>query len=383
MRLQVLVRMILVFFGVSLLPVSAVSQLQTASKCIDQNSSESTSKPQQACQDTTETEVTGLPLRITRTKFKPEETLVLIYPKDVPEAEWRYDELMEFYAEFISVIPKQVPILWVVKTPAAQAELEDLSAGKNWDYLQCPDIQDIWLGDWLPFQSRDTNDKFVGVQFYYSESIEDEECGLAVYEHLGRSVKKIPLYLDGGNFEINGTDFIIMTTSIFEHNKNFSEDEITMMLKTYIDVEDVFYFDSSSVLGHTDVNLRLAKKDVFLYSTFKNKEGTEISNESLLELIEEIKTKYPNVSFHAIPNEKSELINEWGVDDYTGNIMDFLIAGDSIVFPIFTERSRQALKVLRSALADEIKIIPFESKNLSNLYFRGGGLYCITGGLSN
>lgn len=322
-----------------------------------------------------------LPLSLLDEDFKSE-GILLVFPSKL---HYSYQALMgfkKFYKDYVDLIPEEIEVTWIIKNKEIKQEIQKMFYHRKFQFLVIPEIEDIWCGDWVPLFVEDQNKNMFGVQFTYRASMEDEKVGQFVFNnYYNYNVIKIPLILDGGCFESNPNEFIIISKKIFDLNPKIEKEEITILLKKYFKVKDVFYFDYDSKLGHADTLFRGIKKDLFIYSVFENKE----EDKNLLNLFKEIQSIYPNCKFHPIPNEISgEIMKDngngdfYGEESYIGNIMDFIIVGNYIIFPIFTERSKLAKTVLENLLPSDIQIIEFESENLENLYKFGGGLYCIT-----
>jgi len=322
-----------------------------------------------------------LPLSLLDEDFNSE-GILLVYPSKLNYSFETLLDFKKFYKDYVDLIPEEIEVTWIIKNKEIKNEIQRNFYKRKFNFIIFPEIEDIWCGDWVPFFVEDQNKNIFGVQFIYNSSMNDEKAGQFVFNNYYKyKVIKIPLILDGGCFESNLDEFIIISKKIFDLNPKIKEEEITSLLKTYFKVKDVFYFDYNSKLGHADILFRGIKKDVFIYSVFENKE----TYPNLIKLFDEIKIKYPNCKFHPIPNEISGKIMEdtgngdfYGEENYIGNIMDFIIVGKYLIFPIFTERSKLAKKVIENLLPSDIQIIEFESENLKSLYKFGGGLYCIT-----
>ena len=298
--------------------------------------------------------------------------IILVYPHKIKGyTEEEIKELKQFYKDYISIIPEYIEITWIVKDNFAKNEVKELMKGRKHYILNLYYIEDIWCGDWVPFIAVDTKDNYLATQFIYPVSNNDDKAGQFIatrfYEY---PLLKITLKLDAGCIELNAGEFLLISKKIFEKNPEKTEKEITDILLKNYNVKTVYYFDFDSVLGHADLLFRGLRKNVWVYSSFNGKVDISVSN-----LIKKIKEDWPNCKWYEICNEKLGLNDG---EDYTGNILDFMVMGNHIIFPIFSDSSKEAMKILMDLLPIGVEIIPFEAESIKNLYKHGGGLYCIT-----
>jgi len=318
--------------------------------------------------------VVPLPIKIYSEDFLSS-GIFLVYPKGLQYKKQYIEDLLAFYKAYSYIIPLDIEIFWIIKKEEYRTEiLENFAKRRKQKFFFYPKVTDIWAGDWIPFLAKTAKYKQIGVQFHYTASVNDSLCGKTIYqEKLKLPVYKVPLKLDGGNFEFYSNKFIIVTDKIFTDNPKYSEDKIISLLKEIFGVKLVYQLKSRSVLGHTDIFLRHYYDEYYLYSIFNNK-----VDENLYDILYKIKYDI-GLEIVGLPNELSgKKLLYSGQEDYTGNILDFIIVGNNVIFPIFSSSSWLAFEKIREVTPEYVNLIPWEDDVLSKLYQLGGGLYCIS-----
>jgi agmatine/peptidylarginine deiminase len=306
--------------------------------------------------------------------------IILVYPDKLSYSTKRILKLKQFYKEYISLIPDDIEIVWIIRNKASRDEIKEIMGKKKYSFIHIYFVEDIWCGDWIPFIAVDKNENYLATQFIYPVSNSDDRAGEFIAKRFYEDpLLKIPLKLDAGCIEFNKGEFLLISKKIFEKNPDKTEEEITSILLKNYNVKQIYYFDYDSVLGHSDLLFRGIVKDKWVYSSFNGK-----TDPNVLNLIKQIQEDWPNCKWFEVPNEKLGIPEDdgsgdyTGEDDYTGNILDFMVMGHYVIFPIFSDSSKEAMKIIEKLMPIGVVIIPFESENLKSLYQLGGGLYCIT-----
>jgi agmatine/peptidylarginine deiminase len=287
----------------------------------------------------------------------------LTFPQGIKKRE----RFCDLYVHIINRIPEEYAVHLFVSNKNMFSREYRAKIKRDVEVIELA-FNDIWLGDCFPYR-LDEDSLFI---FQCVENQQDQDLLLTYLDE--KSIIEVPLKLELGSFEMID-DVLLVSQQVYDENHN-DAGAINSILEDYFEHTDVIVVNPGTTLNHIDTMFRVFDNIVLYNSTYVP--------EGLLAQLKNTQAGKDN-RFHDVPFKLSGQMNdasECHVESYVGNAFDFLVLGDTILFPVVNEQGKKGLERLRSILKDENndkEIIVIEHKDLEELYSLGGGLFCISG----
>jgi len=224
------------------------------------------------------------------------------------------------------------------------------------DYGFLPNTKDTWAVDYMPIQISEK--RFI--QFTYkpdylistkkwAKTISDVDF---ICKQIGIDTVKSEIIIDGGNIS-KWSDRILMTSKVFEENKQIPEKELINRLKDLFEVNILNFVpvEKGDWLGHADGMARFIDFDTVLINDYSNEDLSRYID--FLTALHNSKIDWIKFPFNPYQNE-----NE---DDATGLYLNYLETEKNIFLPVFGLGSdRKAIETSKRIFPDK-KIIPIQS----------------------
>lgn len=140
-------------------------------------------------------------------------------------------------------------------------------------------LPDIWLRDYMPFQTDEGFVKFIYNPSYnraeWNSPIDIEVCNL-FNNLLDFKIKYVDLLLDGGNFTSNGS-IGLLTERVFKDNKEKTKSEIEKILIENLFLEKIIFIppEPYEKTGHIDGIVRWINSDSYITNRYISNERYE------------------------------------------------------------------------------------------------------------
>ena len=256
----------------------------------------------------------------------------------------------------------------------------------NVEILELP-INDAWCRDSGAIFLLNEKNQLGGVDsdfncWGYKENYElDDKVAKFMIDHTNSKYFKNNMVLEGGSIHVNGKGTLITTEQCLlnkNRNPDLSKDQIEENLKNYFGIENIIWLKHGTdegTDGHVDNVACFSNSDTILTMTCNDK------NDSYYDLLSEnldiLKTaKDQNGKpFNIIELEMSDnrIIPD---DDEPSSYINFYIANDAIIFPIFgdKEADENAEKVIKSQFPNS-QIVCIDGRDI---LLGGGKIHWIT-----
>lgn len=205
--------------------------------------------------------------------------------------------------------------------------------------------------------------------------------------------------LEGGSIHSNGCGTILTTEECLlgkGRNPKKTKEEIEQHLKDYLGAEKVIWLKrgvyNDETNGHIDNICAFTSETdvVLLWTDDKSDPQYEISKECLEILEKETDAKGRKINVHKVPMPQPILMNEYdcqGLIDFdneptrttgerlAGSYINFYIANDAIIMPIFNDPNDEKAINIISSLFPTREVVPIYAKDI---LIGGGNIHCIT-----
>ena len=288
------------------------------------------------------------------------------------------------WANVANSISKFEKLLMIVNPSDLKSATKLLNS--NIEILELP-INDAWCRDSGAIFLLNEKNQLGGVDsdfncWGYKENYElDDKVAKFMIDHSNSKYFKNNMVLEGGSIHVNGKGTLITTEQCLlnkNRNPDLSKDQIENNLKNYFGIENIIWLKHGTdegTDGHIDNVACFSNSDTILTMTCNDKNDSYY--ELLLENLEILKTSKDQNGkpFNIIELEMSNkrIIPD---DDEPSSYINFYIANDAIIFPIFgdKEADENAEKVIKSQFPNR-QIVCLDGRDI---LLGGGNIHCIT-----
>ena len=257
---------------------------------------------------------------------------------------------------------------------------------KNIEILQTP-IDDAWCRDTGAIFLLNEKNQLGGVDsdfncWGYKENFEqDDKVAKFMINEANATYFKNDMVLEGGSIHVNGQGTLITTEQCLLHenrNPHLSKDDIENNLKNFFGVTKIIWLKHGTdegTNGHIDNVACFSDEGTILAMTCSDKQDTyyELLSENLEILKTSVDQDNKPLNIVELEMSKKRLIPD---DDEPSSYINFYIANDAIIFPIFGDdvADQNALKIIKSQFPNR-QIVCLDGHDI---LMGGGNIHCIT-----
>ena len=308
------------------------------------------------------------------------------FPKNATNS-WSHFDLDKgriAWANVANAISKFEKLLMIVNPSDLKSATKLLN--NNIEILELP-INDAWCRDSGAIFLLNEKNQLGGVDsdfncWGYKENYElDDKVAKFMINHSNAKYFKNNMVLEGGSIHVNGKGTLITTEQCLlnkNRNPNLSKDQIEHNLKNYFGIENIIWLKHGTdegTDGHVDNVACFSNSDTILTMTCHDKSDSYY--DLLSENLDILKTSKDQSGkpFNIIELEMSNkrIIPD---DDEPSSYINFYIANDAIIFPIFgdKEADENAEKIIKSQFPNR-QIVCLDGRDI---LLGGGNIHCIT-----
>ncbi len=288
------------------------------------------------------------------------------------------------WANVANAISKFEKLLMIVNPSDLKSATKLLN--NNVEILELP-INDAWCRDSGAIFLLDEKNQLGGVDsdfncWGYKENYElDDKVAKFMINHSNAKYFKNNMVLEGGSIHVNGKGTLITTEQCLlnkNRNPDLSKDQIERNLKNYFGIDNIIWLKHGTdegTDGHVDNVACFSNSDTIL--TMISHDKSDSYYNLLSENLDILKTSKDQNGkpFNIIELEMSQkrIIPD---DDEPSSYINFYIANDAIIFPIFgdNDADENAEKVIRSQFPNR-QIVCLDGRDI---LLGGGNIHCIT-----
>ena len=288
------------------------------------------------------------------------------------------------WANVANAISKFEKLLMIVNPSDLKSATKLLN--NNIEILELP-INDAWCRDSGAIFLLNEKNQLGGVDsdfncWGYKENYElDDKVAKFMINHSNAKYFKNNMVLEGGSIHVNGKGTLITTEQCLlnkNRNPDLSKDQIEHNLKNYFGIENIIWLKHGTdegTDGHVDNVACFSNSDTILTMTCHDKSDSyyDLLSENLdiLKTSKDLNGKPFNLIELEMSNKR--IIPD---DDEPSSYINFYIANDAIIFPIFgdNDADENAEKVIRSQFPNR-QIVCLDGRDI---LLGGGNIHCIT-----
>ena len=257
---------------------------------------------------------------------------------------------------------------------------------KNIEILQIP-IDDAWCRDTGAIFLLNEKNQLGGVDsdfncWGYKENFEqDDKVAKFMINEANATYFKNDMVLEGGSIHVNGQGTLITTEQCLLHenrNPHLSKDDIENNLKKFFGVTKIIWLKHGTdegTNGHIDNVACFSDEGTILAMTCSDKQDTyyDLLSENLEILKTSVDQDNKPLNIVELEMSKKRLIPD---DDEPSSYINFYIANDAIIFPIFGDdvADQNAMKIIKSQFPNR-QIVCLDGHDI---LMGGGNIHCIT-----
>ena len=257
---------------------------------------------------------------------------------------------------------------------------------KNVEILQTP-IDDAWCRDTGAIFLLNEKNQLGGVDsdfncWGYKENFEqDDKVAKFMINEANATYFKNDMVLEGGSIHVNGQGTLITTEQCLLHenrNPHLSKDDIENNLKNFFGVTKIIWLKHGTdegTNGHIDNVACFSDEGTILAMTCSDKQDTyyDLLSENLEILKTSVDQDNKPLNIVELEMSKKRLIPD---DDEPSSYINFYIANDAIIFPIFGDdiADQNAMKIIKSQFPNR-QIVCLDGRDI---LMGGGNIHCIT-----
>ena len=257
---------------------------------------------------------------------------------------------------------------------------------KNVEILQTP-IDDAWCRDTGAIFLLNEKNQLGGVDsdfncWGYKENFEqDDKIAKFMINEANATYFKNDMVLEGGSIHVNGQGTLITTEQCLLHenrNPHLSKDDIENNLKNFFGVTKIIWLKHGTdegTNGHIDNVACFSDTGTILAMTCSDKQDTyyDLLSENLEILKTSVDQDNKPLNIIELEMSKKRLIPD---DDEPSSYINFYIANDAIIFPIFGDNAadQNAMKIIKSQFPNR-QIVCLDGHDI---LMGGGNIHCIT-----
>jgi agmatine deiminase len=320
------------------------------------------------------------------------QSVVFVYPYKMRDRE----HLIPFYNKLWQYIPDDIGITLVVKDKSFSQDYlktcRDKGISNQIDFIECKDIQDIWIRDFAPLTVLEGN-IMTAWQFEYKPSYvkekyhkylqHDHKAGELIWKHIhGYGVNSAYFRWDLGNLTYNGKGAAIVTNRLIADNQEVNIwQELKPMLHVFAGFKNLVFIptEPDDKTGHVDGMVGFIDEKTLVVGAYP----TGSSNNKFMDMLADNLQKDlgDECTIIRLMNGEPEDFESEGIGSAVGNHMNFLRINDTILFPYFgDEISQKPLQDFISLLKNNnlnINVIPVDMPEIIDMARLGGVLNCI------
>jgi agmatine deiminase len=256
----------------------------------------------------------------------------------------------------------------------------------NIEILQTP-IDDAWCRDTGAIFLLNEKNQLGGVDsdfncWGYKENFEqDDKVAKFMINEANATYFKNDMVLEGGSIHVNGQGTLITTEQCLLHenrNPHLSKDDIENNLKNFFGVTKIIWLKHGTdegTNGHIDNVACFSDEGTILAMTCSDKQDTyyDLLSENLEILKTSVDQDNKPLNIIELEMSKKRLIPN---DDEPSSYINFYIANDAIIFPIFGDdvADQNAMKIIKSQFPNR-QIVCLDGHDI---LMGGGNIHCIT-----
>ena len=256
----------------------------------------------------------------------------------------------------------------------------------NIEILQTP-IDDAWCRDTGAIFLLNEKNQLGGVDsdfncWGYKENFEqDDKVAKFMINEANATYFKNDMVLEGGSIHVNGQGTLITTEQCLLHenrNPHLSKDDIENNLKNFFGVTKIIWLKHGTdegTNGHIDNVACFSDEGTILAMTCSDKQDTyyDLLSENLEILKTSVDQDNKPLNIVELEMSKKRLIPN---DDEPSSYINFYIANDAIIFPIFGDDAadQNAMKIIKSQFPNR-QIVCLDGRDI---LMGGGNIHCIT-----
>ena len=257
---------------------------------------------------------------------------------------------------------------------------------KNIEILQTP-IDDAWCRDTGAIFLLNEKNQLGGVDsdfncWGYKENFEqDDKVAKFMINEANATYFKNDMVLEGGSIHVNGQGTLITTEQCLLHenrNPHLSKDDIENNLKNFFGVTKIIWLKHGTdegTNGHIDNVACFSDEGTILAMTCSDKQDTyyDLLSENLEILKTSVDQDNKPLNIVELEMSKKRLIPN---DDEPSSYINFYIANDAIIFPIFGDdvADQNAMNIIKSQFPNR-QIVCLDGHDI---LMGGGNIHCIT-----
>lgn len=257
---------------------------------------------------------------------------------------------------------------------------------KNIEILQTP-IDDAWCRDTGAIFLLNEKNQLGGVDsdfncWGYKENFEqDDKVAKFMINEANATYFKNDMVLEGGSIHVNGQGTLITTEQCLLHenrNPHLSKDDIENNLKNFFGVTKIIWLKHGTdegTNGHIDNVACFSDEGTILAMTCSYKQDTyyDLLSENLEILKTSVDQDNKPLNIVELEMSKKRLIPN---DDEPSSYINFYIANDAIIFPIFGDdvADQNAMNIIKSQFPNR-QIVCLDGHDI---LMGGGNIHCIT-----
>ena len=257
---------------------------------------------------------------------------------------------------------------------------------KNIEILQTP-IDDAWCRDTGAIFLLNEKNQLGGVDsdfncWGYKENFEqDDKVAKFMINEANATYFKNDMVLEGGSIHVNGQGTLITTEQCLLHenrNPHLSKDDIENNLKKFFGVTKIIWLKHGTdegTNGHIDNVACFSDTGTILAMTCSDKQDTyyDLLSENLEILKTSVDQDNKPLNIVELEMSKKRLIPN---DDEPSSYINFYIANDAIIFPIFGDdvADQNAMNIIKSQFPNR-QIVCLDGHDI---LMGGGNIHCIT-----
>ena len=257
---------------------------------------------------------------------------------------------------------------------------------KNIEILQTP-IDDAWCRDTGAIFLLNEKNQLGGVDsdfncWGYKENFEqDDKIAKFMINEANATYFKNDMVLEGGSIHVNGQGTLITTEQCLLHenrNPHLSKDDIENNLKKFFGVTKIIWLKHGTdegTNGHIDNVACFSDEGTILAMTCSDKQDTyyDLLSENLEILKTSVDQDNKPLNIVELEMSKKRLIPN---DDEPSSYINFYIANDAIIFPIFGDdvADQNAMNIIKSQFPNR-QIVCLDGHDI---LMGGGNIHCIT-----
>lgn len=282
--------------------------------------------------------------------------IALVWPENLPSG---VGKLKELYSDLISALLKEnVSVNLLFREGKDKSLLKKLFPVALINFIQIPEISDIWIRDFAPFWVK-TNSKIETVQQKYKPSYnrtkgekqwaDDNYTSMKIHSKKLFGQKTIPLkvgnndlILDGGNLVHNGEGLAIISHRLISDNESLFLDETRQALKELLGIKELLLIpcEPGDDTGHVDGLVRFKDSKTVIVSDYPDQYKNEKDNihedefEKSLCFVRKLQDFLIKEGLELIKIRNSiPKIGKYKFESARGNYVNYLRIGQKIFLP--------------------------------------------------